>query len=364
MEEQLKECEKHKKEVEDKINEIMITHLNISRTEIEKLTNVGKLDTILNTIKQEVKECLKLLGISFQTGDSLMSMLKKLVKACKEIEITGPVQDINPLSVKTMVENMFKLIDPESEKMFNRKIWKNIIKKEYDLFSTFNPNYNYINVMVKDLGYYLWGLPKYEDETFLDKIYRCHKYLQIEINSEYIEDGTNDMSVDNLFEPNSLIVYKNRRNGIPSYQGKPSTPEELQEIVGSGELDRIQGIINTLKQENQDLKNTNDNLKKENENLKTTNDGLKQENEELKNQIKPLNDKIHDLEEENKKIKAENDEHTKENLQYEETLKTLNANINNTISMFNVKYNANDSIEKRIEQIMGLVKAMTNISEP
>ncbi|CAG8750695.1 6219_t:CDS:2, partial [Racocetra persica] len=93
MEEQLKECEKYKKEVEDKINKIMITHLNISRIEIEKLTTIRKLETILNFIKQEVKECLRLLGIPFQTGDSLISMLKKLVKACEEIGITGPVQE-------------------------------------------------------------------------------------------------------------------------------------------------------------------------------------------------------------------------------------------------------------------------------
>ncbi|CAG8824360.1 25849_t:CDS:1, partial [Racocetra persica] len=222
IEEQLKECEKHKKEVENKINEIITTHLNINITEAEKLTTIGKLDTILNTIKQEVKECLRLLGIFFQTGDSLMSILKKLVKACEEIGITGPVQEIllrylkmldpktkindpksfngklgyrsmdalvkacyensrdilnkerfenrpeisfvrklmrchyyivgksNLLSVKTIANNLFKVTDLESEKMFNRKIWKNIIKKEYDSFPTFNPKHNYINVLLKD----------------------------------------------------------------------------------------------------------------------------------------------------------------------------------------------------------------------
>ncbi|CAG8845676.1 30758_t:CDS:1, partial [Racocetra persica] len=54
---------------------------------------------------------------------------------------------------------------------------------------------------------------------------------------------------------------------------------------------------------------------------------------------------------ENKKIKAENDENTKENLQYEETLKTLDSNINTAISLFNVKYNINDPIEKRMKQL-------------
>ncbi|CAG8804330.1 22978_t:CDS:1, partial [Racocetra persica] len=115
---QSKECEKHKKEVEDKITEIMITHLNISRIEIEKLTDIGKLDTILNFIKQEVKECLRLLGIPFQTGDSLISMLKNLVKACEEIGITGPVQTILLRCLK-MLDPKTKINDPKS---FNRKL--------------------------------------------------------------------------------------------------------------------------------------------------------------------------------------------------------------------------------------------------
>ncbi|CAG8700780.1 22108_t:CDS:1, partial [Racocetra persica] len=252
-EKQANECEKHKKEVENKINEIITTHLNINITEAEKLTTVGKLDTILNTIKQKVKEYLKLLEIFFQTGDSLMSMLKKLVKACEEIGITGPVQEMllrclkmlnpktqindpksfdgkleygsidvlvktcyensryiinkerfedrykisfvrklmrcyyylvrksNPLSVKTMAKNLFKINDPESEKMFNRKIWKNIIKKEYNSFPVFNPKYNYINIIVKELGYNSWDTLKY-DESFSEKLHHCHRYLQVEIN--------------------------------------------------------------------------------------------------------------------------------------------------------------------------------------
>ncbi|CAG8805161.1 33447_t:CDS:1, partial [Racocetra persica] len=110
-------CEKHKKEVEDKITEIIITHLNISRIEIEKLTTVGKLDTILNFIKQEVKECLRLLGIPFQTGDSLISMLKKIVKACKEIGITGPVQE--------MLLRCLKKLDPKTQKIILNRLMEN-----------------------------------------------------------------------------------------------------------------------------------------------------------------------------------------------------------------------------------------------
>ncbi|CAG8815782.1 36542_t:CDS:1, partial [Racocetra persica] len=64
-ENQAKECEKHKEQTENKINEILSSHLSINITEIENLTTIEKLDTILNTIKQEVKECLKLLEIPF-----------------------------------------------------------------------------------------------------------------------------------------------------------------------------------------------------------------------------------------------------------------------------------------------------------
>ncbi|CAG8758463.1 24853_t:CDS:2, partial [Racocetra persica] len=160
IEEQLKECEKHKKEVENKINKIITTHLNINITEAEKLTTIGKLDTILNTIKQEVKECLRLLGIPFQTGDSLMSMLKKLVKACKEIEITGPVQEMLLRCLK-MLDPKTKINDPKS---FNRKL-----------------GYGSIDALVKacyenNAGYNRWSNPKY-DETFLYKLHYCYWLL-------------------------------------------------------------------------------------------------------------------------------------------------------------------------------------------
>ncbi|CAG8764424.1 17627_t:CDS:2, partial [Racocetra persica] len=79
-------------------------------------------------------------------------------------------------------------------------------------------------------------------------------------------------------------------------------PKVLQIPSGSGELDRIQRIIKTLSADKKKL----------------------QEEIELLKSNNPL---------------------------YEETLKTLNSNINTTISMFNVKFNINDPIEKRMEQI-------------
>ncbi|CAG8642057.1 7070_t:CDS:2 [Cetraspora pellucida] len=162
------ECKKHKKEIEIKIDDIISSHLSINLTEIKNLTTIRKLDTILNTIKQEIKECLKLLEILFQTGDSLIkfiemfknvkpktkindpksfnendsSSIDALVKACyknSKIILNGEpffvkrpelsfvrklmrwhyyiVGKSNLLSVKTMAKNLFKINDPESEKM-------------------------------------------------------------------------------------------------------------------------------------------------------------------------------------------------------------------------------------------------------
>ncbi|CAG8673184.1 2093_t:CDS:1, partial [Cetraspora pellucida] len=177
------------KETDIKINEIITSHLNINITKTENFTTIEKLDTILNIIKSKVKECLKLLGIPFQTGDSLMSMLNKLVSFSEEMGITTPVQEnllrclrmlnpktkssnskteslnmdalvkacyeksryiinkesfeknpeisfvrklmrchyylvgkSNPLSVKTMAENLFKITDLEYQKTWNKKI--------------------------------------------------------------------------------------------------------------------------------------------------------------------------------------------------------------------------------------------------
>ncbi|CAG8728868.1 9861_t:CDS:2, partial [Racocetra persica] len=260
-------------------------------------------------------------------------------KACEEIGITGLVQTMLLRCLKKL-DSKTKINDPKS---FNGKIGsmdalvkacyensRDILNKER--FFENRPEISFVRKLMR-CHYFLVGKSNpLSVKTIADNLFKVTD-LETEINAKS-EEGINDMSVDNLFKPNSLSIYQSRRNGMPR------------------ELDRIQGIINTLnadkkklqdeidflksnnpllEQENQDLKNANDNLKNENDNLKTSNKGIKKENEELKNQIKPLTDKIHDLEEENKKIKAENEENTKENLQYEETLRTLNSIINTTI---------------------------------
>ncbi|CAG8847945.1 10668_t:CDS:1, partial [Racocetra persica] len=67
---------------------------------------------------------------------------------------------------------------------------------------------------------------------------------------------------------------------------------------------------------------------------------------------------------ENKKIKTENEENTKENLSYEKTLKNLNSQINIVLNLFKTKYNTNDPIEKKMEEVVKLAKATTEIVIP
>ncbi|CAG8462548.1 21909_t:CDS:2 [Dentiscutata erythropus] len=90
---QLEECKKHRNEVEIKINEIITAHLNMNISEVENKTGPEKLDTILNRITDQVDECLKLLGVKYNNKDSLMEKLKKLVKACENLILVGPVQE-------------------------------------------------------------------------------------------------------------------------------------------------------------------------------------------------------------------------------------------------------------------------------
>ncbi|CAG8805160.1 33446_t:CDS:1, partial [Racocetra persica] len=117
-----------------------------------------------------------------------------------------------------MADNLFKVTEPENEKMFNRKIWKNIVKKEYNSFPVFNPEYNYINILLKDAGYNRYGEVKY-DETFLYKLHFCYWLLKREkykiSDNDSIEKGIDDMSVDDLFKPIYLTYLRNKRNGMP-----------------------------------------------------------------------------------------------------------------------------------------------------
>ncbi|CAG8777639.1 21755_t:CDS:2, partial [Racocetra persica] len=205
------------------------------------LTTIGKLDTILNTVKQEVKECLRLLGIPFQTGDSLMSMLKKLVKACEEIEITGPVQ-------RNLLRYL-KMLDPKTQ-INNPK--------------SFGTESSSMDALVK----------------------ACFENSRDILNKEQFENRPEII----YFLSKSILKIEMSEN-IENVH-----PKVLQIPSSSGELDRIQEIINTLsadkkklqdeiellklnnpllEQENKDLKDANNNLKKENDNLKTSNDTLK-----------------------------------------------------------------------------------------
>ncbi|CAG8743863.1 5524_t:CDS:2, partial [Racocetra persica] len=218
---------------------------------------------ITGPVQEMLLRCLKILDPKTQINDSksfgtVSLSMDALVKACyensryilnKERFENRPeisfvrklmrchyymVGKSNLLSVKTMANNLFKVTDPESEKMFNKKIWKNIVKKEYNSVPVFNPKHNYINVLLKDAGYYRYSEVKY-GETFLYKLHYCYWLLKPKkykiSDNEAIEQGIDDMSVDDLFEPIYLTYLRNTQNGMKDYQRKYTTSEELQRIV-------------------------------------------------------------------------------------------------------------------------------------
>ncbi|CAG8590549.1 20498_t:CDS:2, partial [Racocetra persica] len=167
-----KECEKHREQIENRINEIISSHLNINITKIEKnLSTIEKLDTILNTIKQKVKECLKLLSIPFQTGDSLMSMLKKLVKMLKKLDPKTQINDSKSFNRNPRHGSMDILA-----KACYKKGWVTDSDSEFKCLklltpqiSDFNPGYNYIDDLVK-------ACYDYEPTTKNDSKYKDIKY--------------------------------------------------------------------------------------------------------------------------------------------------------------------------------------------
>ncbi|CAG8815781.1 36541_t:CDS:1 [Racocetra persica] len=87
----------------------------------------------------------------------------------------------NPFSVKTMVENLFAVINPNQ-----KKLWK-CLKSLVPQTSDFNPKYDYIDDLTK--ACYDYGPtkndPKYKDRnyhhkrniSFIKKLNRCYYYL-------------------------------------------------------------------------------------------------------------------------------------------------------------------------------------------
>ncbi|CAG8783853.1 8286_t:CDS:2, partial [Racocetra fulgida] len=423
-ENEAKECEKHRKETESKINEIITSHLSINITEIENLSTIEKLDTILNTIKQEVKEYLKLLKMPFQTGDSLMSMLKKLVKACEEVGIETGVQEnllrslkildpetkiddpksfngnpgygsmddlvkacyekgwvkdsdpefigkefeshpelsfvrklmrchyymvgkSNPFSVKTMAENLLAITNPNQE-----KLWK-CLKILTPEISDFNPEYNYIDDLVKacyDHGPTAKNDPNYKDKgykhkpdiKFIKKLNRCYFYL-INENHELKSVETKIDDLITIAKPNQEKLWKCLKSLEPEISDFNPEYDYIDDLVKSisGQADHIQKIINELNTENKTLKYENKELKKNNSVLKT----FKEENEKLKTQV---NDKNND----NTTLKQQLENCNKD-------LKNIELQTEKCLTALGSKYNKDTTLDQNMNKLVELCEELT-----
>ncbi|CAG8533840.1 20485_t:CDS:1 [Dentiscutata erythropus] len=164
---ELNDCRKHRNKVKIKINEIITSYLNMNISEVENNNDVEKLNTILYGVINQVNECLKLLGVKFNENDSLMEKLKKLVNACKDLILTGPVQErlwkclcyVNqykcPRTFEEFVSNFDKNIDELTKACHGNK------KQEL------NNDARYKNKAFE---------PK-PNISFVGKLSRCHYYM-------------------------------------------------------------------------------------------------------------------------------------------------------------------------------------------
>ncbi|CAG8759751.1 818_t:CDS:2, partial [Racocetra persica] len=372
-ENQAKEYEKHKEETENKINEILSSHLNI--TEIENLTTIEKLDTILNTIKQEVKECLKLLEILFQTGDSLMSMLKKLVKFCEEVGITGPVQEIllrclkkldpktqindpksfngNPgyrsmdILVKTCYEKGWvidsdpefigKKFEPDPELSFVRKLMRchyymKCLKLLDFQTSDFNPKYDYIDELTKACYDYrpTKNNPKYKDRnyrhkrniSFIKKINRCYFYL---INEDHklknVETKIDDLIT--ISKPNQQKLWKCLKSLMPQ----------------TSDFNPKYDYIDDLTKACYDYGPTKNDPKYKDRNYRHKRKGVETMIDEL---VKEILNSLKALKEENERLKKQINDKNNEN-------NTLNQQLENCKKEKDPLKNTNDKLKKELE---------------
>ncbi|CAG8562564.1 18508_t:CDS:2 [Dentiscutata erythropus] len=147
---ELNDCRKHRNEVEIKINEIITSHLNMNISEVENKTNVEKLNTILYGVINQFD-----------------GKIKKLVNACKDLTLTGPVQErlwkclcyVNqykcPRTFEVFVSNFDKNMD-ELTKACHRN-------KKQEL----NNDARYKNKAFE---------PK-SNISFVGKLSRCHYYM-------------------------------------------------------------------------------------------------------------------------------------------------------------------------------------------
>ncbi|CAG8503581.1 7856_t:CDS:2 [Dentiscutata erythropus] len=155
LETQLEECKKHRREVEIKINEIITTHVNIKDIANKMI------------IIDEVDKCLKLLGVEYNDKDGLMEKLKKLVNACKNLTLTGPVQE----RLWKCLAYMYGSKAPKTLEAFTSNFDKNMDKLTEACFR------NKKQELYNDVRYKGKAFVPKPDSSFVRKLCRCHYYI-------------------------------------------------------------------------------------------------------------------------------------------------------------------------------------------
>ncbi|CAG8455266.1 6884_t:CDS:2 [Cetraspora pellucida] len=119
-----------------------------------------------------------------------------------------------------------------------------------------------------------------------------------------------------------------------------------RDITEVRQVNRVQALINELREENKRLKEENaksEELKEENEKLKEENQTIKEKNKELHEDNVRLTDKNNDLTKENDELNATN-----------------NAN-NEIIENFEVKYERNETLESKMDKIKKVSKEIRDV---
>ncbi|CAG8487600.1 11751_t:CDS:2 [Cetraspora pellucida] len=324
----------------------------------------NNINTILNTIKQEVKECLKLLDIPFQT-ENLLRSLKKLYS---QIQINDP-KSFNTNSesksmealikacynngwvIETKPEFISKKYEPKPETSF--KCLKLLIPQT----PKFNSELNYINNLTE--AYYNCGIikknnPKYRDRkyknkpniSFIRKLNSCYYYLIDETH----EEKSVKTKIDDLItvsDPNQEKLWKCLKSLMP------------QTSYFNPEFDYIDNLMeacynhDTIKQNDPKYKNKKYNPKLDIKFNELTDEikKLKKENEELKkNNSETAKNKINKL---NKKIAA-----------LKKTNDTLNSQLNTTLNLLEINFNDKILIERKMELVVEGVEAYSRIKKP
>ncbi|CAG8831685.1 8192_t:CDS:1, partial [Racocetra persica] len=118
-----------------------INKLNSKLTESEfKLTECEKHK---QEIKGKIIECLKLLGINFSLENNLIELIDKLIKACEEMTLVGPVLERIWKCLKVLDPQVAGNFDPNNILTENGNL-NSLVKSCYRVYNPKTP-YPYIN---------------------------------------------------------------------------------------------------------------------------------------------------------------------------------------------------------------------------